>query len=156
MGSFFKNVFIRLHFFCCNVLILRAWLHHIWSLTPSPPQKKKPKQNNAPPTSTDSKCVQAWITEEATSRGLDVVHTSFAGAWHTDFCNGRDYGVVPIVFANQVDYPVCDLFDGAVVQAMVPCWLQEPKRWKRRKKNRLACPIMCQFILKTNKVKSLL
>lgn len=58
---------------------------------------------------------------------LEAVHTSFAGAWHTHFHNGGDDGVVPIAFANQVNYPVCDLFNGAPVQAMVLSRLEVPR-----------------------------
>lgn len=47
------------------------------------------------------------------------VHTSFAGAWHTHFCDGGDDSVVPVMLANQVNYPFCDLFNGAPVQAVV-------------------------------------
>lgn len=48
-----------------------------------------------------------------------AVHTGFAGAWHAHFCDGGDDGVVAVALANQVDDPVCDLFDGAPVQAGV-------------------------------------
>lgn len=55
--------------------------------------------------------------EDGAEEGHKVV--SFVGAWHVHFCNGRDDGVVPIPFANQVNYPICELFNGAPVQAMV-------------------------------------
>lgn len=55
--------------------------------------------------------------EDGAKEGHKVV--SFAGAWHAHFCNGRDDGVAPVAFANQVDYPFGDLFNGAWVQAMV-------------------------------------
>lgn len=61
-------------------------------------------------------------------QSLAVVHTSFAGAWHAHFCNGRDDGVVAVALADQVDYPVCDLFNGALVQAMILCSLEVPGR----------------------------
>lgn len=62
------------------------------------------------------------------NQSLEAVHTSFAGAWHAHLRNGGDDGVVPVAFANQVDYPVCDLFNGAPVQAMVLCRLEVPRR----------------------------
>ena len=62
------------------------------------------------------------------SHSSEVVHTSFAGAWHAHFCNGGDDGVVRIAFANQVDYPICDLFNGAPVQAMILSRLEMPEK----------------------------
>lgn len=56
------------------------------------------------------------------------MHTGFAGAWHAHFYDGGDDGVVPVAFANQVDYPVCDLFDGAPVQTVIFRGLEEPRR----------------------------
>lgn len=56
-----------------------------------------------------------------------MVHTSFAGAWHAHLGDGGDDGVVPVAFANQVDYPVCELFDGAPVQAVVLRGLEVPR-----------------------------
>lgn len=47
------------------------------------------------------------------------MHTGFAWAWHPGFCDGGDDGVVPIAFANQVEYPFYDLFTRAPVQTMV-------------------------------------
>lgn len=55
--------------------------------------------------------------EDRTKEGHQVV--SFAGTWHAHFCDGRNDGVVPVAFARQVDYSVCDLFNGAPVQALV-------------------------------------
>lgn len=62
------------------------------------------------------------------NQSLEVVHTSFAGAWHAHLCDGGDNCVVPVALANQVDYPVCDLFDGASVQAMVISRLQVTRK----------------------------
>lgn len=58
------------------------------------------------------------------NQSLEVVHTSFAGAWHAHLCNGSDNCVVSVAFANQINYPVCDLFNWAPVQAMVFSRLQ--------------------------------
>lgn len=62
------------------------------------------------------------------SQSLEAVLTSFAGAWHAHLLNGGDDGVVPVPFANQVNYPVCDLFNGAAVQAMVLGRLEVTRR----------------------------
>ena len=60
---------------------------------------------------------------------LEAVHTSFAGAWHAHFCDGGDDGVVvAVAFANQVDYSVRDLFNGAPIQTMVLSRLEVPRR----------------------------
>lgn len=48
-----------------------------------------------------------------------MVPTSFVGFGHPDFCDGGDDGVVPIPFADQVDYSIDDLFNGAAVQAVI-------------------------------------
>lgn len=59
---------------------------------------------------------------------MEAVHTSFAGAWHAHLCDGADDSVVPIAFANQVNYPVCDLFNRVPVQAMVLGRLEGTRR----------------------------
>lgn len=52
-------------------------------------------------------------------RSVKAVHTGCVGTWHAHLRDGGDYCVVPVAFANQVDYPVCDVFNRAPVQAMV-------------------------------------
>lgn len=56
-----------------------------------------------------------------------MVRTSFVGLRHADFCDGRDDGVVPVAFANQADYSIYDLFNGAAVQAMIFSRLEAKK-----------------------------
>lgn len=55
-------------------------------------------------------------------------HTSLAGTWHADLCDGGDDRVVPIAFADQVNDVVRDLFDRAPVQPMVLGRLQVTRR----------------------------
>lgn len=62
------------------------------------------------------------------NQSFEAVHTSFAGAWHAHLCDGSDDGVIPVAFANQVDYPVCDLFNGAPIQEMVLGRLEVTRR----------------------------
>lgn len=52
-------------------------------------------------------------------RRLEVTHTSFAGAWHAHLRDGGEDGGVHVALANQVNYPVCDLFERAPVQLVV-------------------------------------
>lgn len=52
-------------------------------------------------------------------RSVEEVHTGCVGTWHAHLHDGGDYCVVPVAFANQVDYPVSDVFNRAPVQAMV-------------------------------------
>lgn len=65
------------------------------------------------------------------NQSLEAVHTSFAGSWHAHLCDGGDDCVVPVAFAYEVDYPVCDLFYGAPLQAMVLSRLEVPKESKK-------------------------
>lgn len=103
-----------------------AWRHcHIQGLARSNLsflKKKKKSSQILPPT------VCASLGKSTGNKSLEAVHTSFAGAWHAHFCDGGDDGVVPVAFANQVDYPVCDLFNGAPVQTMVLCGLEVKKK----------------------------
>lgn len=104
---------------CCHIQGL-ALSHLIF-------KKKKKTKKILPPTSTHaSVCKSGKLQRQLQS--LEAVHTSFAGAWHAHFCDGRDDGVVPVVFANQVDYPLCDIFNGAPIQAMVLSRLGVPER----------------------------
>lgn len=52
-------------------------------------------------------------------QSLEVTHTSLAGAWHAHLRDGRENRAVRVALANQVNYPVCELFDGAPVQLVV-------------------------------------
>lgn len=61
-------------------------------------------------------------------RSLEVTHTSFAGAWHAHLRDGGEDGVVHVALANQVNYPVCDLFDWAPVQMVVLSRLQMTRK----------------------------
>lgn len=81
------------------------------------------------------------------NRSLEVVHTSFAGAWHAHLCDGSDNCVVSVAFANQINYPVCDLFNWAPVQAMVLSRLQmtSKKQSMTSVSFRLACLLMSVF-----------
>lgn len=61
-------------------------------------------------------------------QSLEVTHTSFAGAWHAHLCDGGENRVVHVALANQVNYPVCELFDGAPVQLVVLSRLQRRRK----------------------------
>lgn len=61
-------------------------------------------------------------------RSWEVTHTRFAGAWHAHLRDGGEDGVVHVALANQVNYPVCDLFDGAPVQLVVLSRLQMTRK----------------------------
>lgn len=57
----------------------------------------------------------------------EVFPTSFVGFGHPHFCDGGDDGVVPVPFADQVDYPIDDLFNGTAVQAVILSRLETKK-----------------------------
>lgn len=114
LGITFHTCFSLVH---CRAVIFRAWLYLISSL-----QEKK----QTPPTQFFH--MQVCASLEKLYKRLEAVHTSFAGAWHAHLCDGGDDGVVPVAFANQVNYPVCDLFNGAPVQAMVLSRLEVARR----------------------------
>lgn len=61
-------------------------------------------------------------------QSLKVTHTSFAGAWHAHLRYGGENRVVHIALANQVNYPLCDRFDGAPVQLVVLSRLQKTRK----------------------------
>lgn len=53
-----------------------------------------------------------------------VVLTSFVGTGHAHLRDSGDDGVVAVALADQVNDPVCDVLDGAAVQAVVISGLQ--------------------------------
>lgn len=68
------------------------------------------------------------FTFTGNNQSLEVTHTSFAGAWHAHLGDGGENRVVHVALANQVNYPVCDLFDGAPVQLVVLSRLQMTRK----------------------------
>lgn len=78
---------------------------------------------------------------------MEVVHTSFAGAWHAHLCDGSDNCVVSVAFANQINYPVCYLLNWALVQAMIFSRLQmtSKKQSTTSVSLGLACLLMSVF-----------
>lgn len=55
---------------------------------------------------------------------VGAVLTGFVGTRHAHLGDGGDDGVVAAALADQVDDPVCDVLDGAAVQAVVVGRLQ--------------------------------
>lgn len=54
-----------------------------------------------------------------------LTHTGSAGARHAHLRDGGEDRVVHVALANQVNDPVCELFDGAPVQLVVLGRLEE-------------------------------
>lgn len=77
-------------------------------------EEKKGNQPSTRPFAHTQVCTSRTFT--GNGRRWELTHTSFAGTWHAHLRDGGENRVVHIALANQVNYPVCDLFDGAPVQ----------------------------------------
>lgn len=91
-------------------VISRAWLYFIRSFQKSKAKQKQQKKTSSHPFPHMQVCASLGKFT-GNNQSLEAVHTSFAGAWHAHLYDGADDSVVPVAFANQVNYPVCDLFN---------------------------------------------
>lgn len=109
-------------------VIFKAWLYLPGVF--SKKQNKKFQKKILPHDSRQSNPSKEKFTDGEQS--LELL-TGFAGAWNARLHDSGDDGVVPVAFANQVNYPVCDLFNGAPVQAVVLSRLEETSKTARFK-----------------------
>lgn len=120
MPRLYQLMFTWEEFFTCTcfpLVLFIAWLYLIE--TSKKQNKNKERKKNLPPTSTCASLCKLRKKFTGNNQSLEGVHTGFAGAWHAHLCDGGENGVVQSALADQVNYPVCDLLDGASVQLVV-------------------------------------